>query len=143
MFCRNCKNEVMEQAAVCVACGCPPRAANKFCFSCGSETSPHATLCVKCGCALAPTAAAAPAYAPARAGTPGAKSRMVYVLLGALVGLVGFPGVHNLFAGRTGRGLTQLLVSVLTCWLLWIPMYIWTLVEVCSVTTDAAGRPME
>jgi len=31
--------------------------------------------------------------------------------------------VHNFYAGYNQKGLIQLLVSVLSCWLLWIPMY--------------------
>jgi hypothetical protein len=56
--------------------------------------------------------------------------------------LVGFPGIHDVYAGQTGKGLTQLLLSVLTCWILWLWMFIRAIVEVCAVTEDAAGVPM-
>ena len=71
-----------------------------------------------------------------------AKDRTGYILLGVLLGIIGFPGVHNLYAGHVGRWLTQLLVSVLTSWILWIPMYNWTIVEVCTETVDSEGRLM-
>ncbi len=97
-----------------------------FCRQCGSQIPDQASICTHCGVATISTA----------------RNRTTYVLLGALVGFFGFPGVHNLYAGETAKGITQLLLSVLSCWILWIPMYIWTVVEVCTVTTDADGRPL-
>lgn len=47
-----------------------------------------------------------------------------------------------MYIGDTGKGVLQLLLTVLSCWLLWIPVYIWTVIEVCNTTTDADGRPM-
>ena len=70
------------------------------------------------------------------------KSRTSFILFGALLGLIGLPGIHNFYAGYNQKGLVQILVSVLSCWLLWIPMYIWTIVEICTVTVDSDGKPM-
>ena len=52
MYCRNCGNEVSEKAVMCVACGTPPKAGNKFCYNCKAETTPEATICMKCGVGL-------------------------------------------------------------------------------------------
>ena len=49
-------------------------------------------------------------------------------------------GVSNLLTRP--EGLAQLLISVLSCWILWIPMLIWAIVEVCTINVDADGNPM-
>ena len=66
---------------------------------------------------------------------PDAKDRVAYVLLAVLIGF----GVHNFYAGYTNRALIQLLVSILTCGIGWIFMWIWGIVEACTVTQDANG----
>ena len=105
-----------------------------FCSQCGNALSEQAVACPQCG--------AATAHFPVVQHQVASKDRTSYILLGVLLGIIGFPGVHNLYAGHTSRGLIQLLVSVLTCWILWIPMYIWTIVEVCTETVDSDGRLM-
>ncbi len=77
-----------------------------YCRQCGAQIPDQAVICTHCGVANASS------Y----------KSKTVFVLLGALLGLSGFPGVHNIYIGQTGKGITQLLLSVLSCWILWIPM---------------------
>ncbi len=71
-------------------------------------------------------------------GTP--KSRLVYILLAFFLG--GF-GIHNFYAGYTGKGITQLLLCVLLFWLV-IPLIIvglWVIIEIITVTKDAKGIP--
>jgi TM2 domain-containing membrane protein YozV len=104
-----------------------------YCNNCGSAVGENAAVCVNCGVAVPGAGARAQA---------GPTSRTSYILLGILLGLIGFPGIHNLYAGNQSRGLTQLLVTVLSCWILWLPIYIWTIVEACTVTEDFQGRPM-
>ncbi|GBL24870.1 hypothetical protein EMGBS6_16550 [Opitutia bacterium] len=60
---------------------------------------------------------------------------MAYVLLAVLLGC----GIHNFFAGYNTKGIIQLLVSVLSCGILWFFMWIWAIVEACTVTQDANG----
>jgi TM2 domain-containing membrane protein YozV len=76
-------------------------------------------------------------------------SRVVYILLGIFLG--GF-GVHNFVAGYTSTAVAQLLLyvgglvgifctmglSALCC----LAVFIWTIVEICTVTRDANGVPM-
>ena len=87
-------------------------------------------------------------------------SRSAYILLGVLPSiLIAIFGVNNLAAGYTGRGITQLLLSIfgiygLTCLGVALPpffcisiplgigLFIWMIVEVCTVQVDAQGRPM-
>lgn len=104
-----------------------------YCNHCGSPVLENAAVCVNCGVAVEGQGGPV---------TSAAVSRSSYILLGVLLGLIGFPGIHNFYAGNQSRGLTQLLVTVLSCWILWLPIYIWTIVEACTVTVDAQGRPM-
>lgn len=105
-----------------------------YCKNCGSEVGENAAVCVSCGVAVASQ------IVKAQSQSASTRSRTTYVLLSVLLGLIGFPGIHNLYAGEQNRGLIQLLVSVLSCWILWLPMYIWAVVEACTVTQDAEGR---
>ena len=69
-----------------------------------------------------------------------AKSRTTYILLGLFV--CGLFGVHNFYAGRTGRGIAQLIITVALGWLL-IGIIItgfWVLMDALCVETDGQGR---
>ena len=69
------------------------------------------------------------------------KSRLVYILLGAFLG---YFGIHNFYAGYIGKGIAQLLITLFLGWLLFIPVlavFVWMLIEVCTVTEDANGVP--
>ena len=65
-------------------------------------------------------------------------------LLGIFLGCF---GVHNFYLGYTGKAVAQLLITVLSCGLLWIVSAIWGLVEGImilsgSITVDAEGNPL-
>ena len=66
------------------------------------------------------------------------KSRITYILLGVFFGGL---GVHNFYAGYTGRAIAQLLISVLTLFILSIISSVWALIEVCTVKQDGKGIP--
>ncbi len=66
------------------------------------------------------------------------KPRVAYVLLGIFLGYL---GIHNFFAGYTNKGVAQLLMSVLSCTILSPIVFIWNIVEVCTVDKDANGVP--
>lgn len=74
-------------------------------------------------------------FQPVESGNPNAKDRVAYVLLAVLLGI----GIHNFYAGYTGRGIAQLLLSILTCFILWPFVWIWCIIEACTVTQDANG----
>jgi TM2 domain-containing membrane protein YozV len=76
-----------------------------------------------------------PSSVPVSAHHPDAKDRVAYVLLAVLLGF----GIHNFYAGYNNRAIIQLLVSILTCGIGWIFMWIWGIVEACTVTQDANG----
>lgn len=69
------------------------------------------------------------------------KSRLVYILLALFLGGL---GVHNFYAGRTSAGLCQLLITLFLGWLVVpaIAVFVWLIVDICTVTTDGSGRRM-
>ncbi|MBY0111651.1 MAG: NINE protein [Phycisphaerales bacterium] len=102
-----------------------------FCKQCGNEIPDAAAICMKCGVATG---------GPIRGVGVGSRSRISYILLGLFLGCL---GMHNFYAGYTGRGVAQILITILIGWLI-IPLlivWIWVIVEVCTVTEDATGSP--
>jgi TM2 domain-containing membrane protein YozV len=83
-----------------------------------------------------------PGYPAAAAGYPASlgKSRVAFVLLGLFLGGL---GIHNFYAGYTGRAVAQLLITLFLFWLIFplIIVGIWALIEVIVVTRDASGTP--
>jgi TM2 domain-containing membrane protein YozV len=80
-------------------------------------------------------------YAPLRPqdvirGTGTTKSRQVYVLLGIFLGIF---GVHNFYAGYIQRAVSQLCLTVLTCFYGAVVSWIWAIVEVCTISKDYDG----
>ena len=76
---------------------------------------------------------------------PNAKSRVVAGVLGILVGAL---GIHNFYLGYTGKGIAQLLITVLTCGYGAFISWIWGLIEgililTGSITVDGNGVPMK
>jgi len=88
-----------------------------------------------------PPMPSAPPPAPG-AGAP--KSRIAAGILGILLGGL---GIHNFYLGYTGRGIAQLLISILSCGWLAPVAWIWGLIEgilifTGSIATDAKGVPL-
>jgi TM2 domain-containing membrane protein YozV len=84
-------------------------------------------------------AAFAPAYPPAMMRST--KSRGVYIVLGLFFGCL---GIHNFYAGYTGRGAAQLIITLLLGWI-GVGLLItglWALIEIIAVNTDAQGLRM-
>jgi TM2 domain-containing membrane protein YozV len=106
-----------------------------FCSHCGNEIAPHAVVCIRCGGASA-AQASVPAAASAASKIP--KSRVAYVLLGLFLGAF---GIHNFYAGYAGRGVAQLLITLLTGWLIvpLIAVWIWVIIEICTTDRDPQG----
>jgi TM2 domain-containing membrane protein YozV len=68
-------------------------------------------------------------------------SRAVFIVLALFLGLL---GIHNFVAGHTGRGVAQLLITLLAGWL-FLPLlgvFFWVLIEICAVSTDGNGMRM-
>ena len=124
-----------NQAVVCVKCGCPAGAGANFCPNCGQPTVPGAAVCVHCGIALY---TAAP---------QNAKSKVAAGLLGIFLGAF---GAHNFYLGYTGRAVTQLLITLLTCGIGSVVSEVWGFIEGIMIfsgsgkyLTDAKGIPLK
>ena len=52
-------------------------------------------------------------------------------------------GVHNFYAGFIGRGVAQLLITVLSFGLLFWISWIWAVIEIFAVDHDGKGVPFE
>jgi TM2 domain-containing membrane protein YozV len=67
------------------------------------------------------------------------KSRVTFILLGLFLGGL---GIHNFYAGYTGRAVAQLLISLLTGWLIFplLGVGIWVLIELIAVDRDPVGK---
>lgn len=69
------------------------------------------------------------------------KSGIAYALLAWFLGIF---GAHNFYAGYTKRAIVQLLLTVFSWMLLFIPLIvvqIWALVDMCLINKDAQGHP--
>jgi|GEM_PF-233206 TM2 domain-containing membrane protein YozV len=71
---------------------------------------------------------------------PQQKERIAYILLGVFLGAF---GIHNFYAGYTGRAIAQLLITLLTLFVGSIISVVWAIIEVCTVTVDASGVPFK
>lgn len=113
----------------CRYCAQPHGGSESYCPKCGRWTSVGGASAFVGGLAQFAPAVAAP------------KQRVLYVLLALFTG---FFGVHNYYAGYTGRATAQLLITVFTGWLL-IPLAVvglWNVVEIIAVERDASGGLM-
>lgn len=124
MYCRNCGNEISEKAIMCVACGTPPKAGNRFCYNCKSETAAKATICMKCGVGLKDDGIAGE-------GKDWLTTLLLAIFLGGL-------GVHRFYTGHIGIGVVQLL-TLGGCG-------IWALIDIIQIATqsfkDVDGRKL-
>ncbi len=129
MFCRNCGNEIDNQAAVCIKCGVAVGQGTQFCPNCGATTVPGAAVCTQCGVALAQPVNAAEQ-----------KSKLTAGLLGIFLGGL---GIHNFYLGFTGKAIAQIVLSF--CFGIG---GIWGLIEgililTGSINKDAKGNPLK
>ena len=114
-----------------------------FCAKCGKEMTDEARFCPSCGSVISRAAQFQPrelSQSPLAAVKT--KSRISYILLGIFLGCL---GIHNFYAGYTGRAVAQLLITLLTGWLIlpWFGVWIWCIVEVCTVRVDVDGVKFE
>lgn len=132
MYCKNCGNQMDPNAAVCLNCGCAKGTGLSYCANCGQPVSPGAAVCTTCGYATVQTPVPA----------PNPKSKLVAGLLGIFLGCY---GVHNFYLGYTGKAVAQVLISVLSCFMLTPVTGIWGLIEgimiLCgNINKDAKGN---
>ncbi len=130
MYCKNCGNEMDNVAAVCVKCGAPRNAGNRFCPNCGAETAPGQAVCLRCGVALSQAVPEGER-----------KSKLVAGLLGIFLG--GW-GIHNFYLGYTTKGVIQLILTICTCGIAALWGFIEGILILCGkINVDAKGIPLK
>ena len=96
------------------------------CAKCGRKITAADINCPLCGALTAP-------------GRLEPKSRVAYVLLAFFFG---WAGINNFYAKRTGEGLVQLGVTLLSCGLMLWAVELWVLIEMFTVSQDGRNVPM-
>lgn len=135
MFCKNCGAKYMsDEAVMCVQCGCAKGTGMNFCHNCGQPIQPNSAVCLNCG---VPTVGGVVG--------PDAKSKLTAGLLGIFLGAF---GVHNFYLGYTGKAIAQVLITVLSCFVLSFASGIWGLIEGILILTgniavDGKGNPLK
>ena len=156
MYCRNCSSPIDSNATSCPRCGQPSET-----VPVGQPGQPAPGQPAAPGQPFSPAPGQPFSPAPGQPGLPGqapygqpqpmvmqgaaagAKQRMVYILLALFLGGL---GIHNFCAGYTGKGVAQLLITLLLSWWLVFPIlgiWIWVIIEICTVTQDAQGVPFQ
>ncbi|MGN0572982.1 MAG: NINE protein [Acutalibacteraceae bacterium] len=110
MYCRNCGNEMAENAAVCINCGVSKGNASNFCPNCGSQTNPEAAICVKCGVALKKGTSGS-------SGNSGEKTKMVAGLLAIFLGHL---GLHEFYLGNKKKAMYKIIATVVSSLLMFV-----------------------
>ena len=107
----------------------------KYCSNCGKKVNENQDVCLNCGVAL---------KKQSKNLNPNGKSKIAAGILGIFLGCF---GVHNFYLGYTGKAVAQLLITILSLFLLsWISA-IWGLIEgililTGSINTDAEGNSL-
>jgi TM2 domain-containing membrane protein YozV len=73
-------------------------------------------------------------YAPG----PDARNRTTFLVLGVLLGAF---GAHSFYAGYGKKGTLQLCITLLTLGFCGFMVWIWAVIDICTITTDAKGMP--
>ena len=120
---------------------------SRFCYYCGFENPQNYRLCGNCGgenpVSVSATAVQRhvpqPAFLPLLVEMP--KSRLIYIILGLFFGML---GIHNFYANRKAEGAAQLIFLLLFYWTIIAPaaVFVWSIVDVCTVKVDGNGIPM-
>lgn len=108
-----------------------------YCGNCGNKLEEGQEVCLKCGKVVRNINN----NSTNSNSNPNAKSRIAAGVLGILLGAL---GIHNFYLGYTNKGITQLLITVLSCGVLSFVSALWGLIEgimilVGSINVDANG----
>ena len=103
----------------------------KYCSNCGKEVKEGADICLNCGKMI---------NGQTRDNVnkdPNAKSKIVGGILGILLGCF---GVHNFYLGYTSKAIAQLLITLLSCFILSPVSAIWGLIEGIMILTGSIDQ---
>jgi hypothetical protein len=76
--------------------------------------------------------------APTTDGRVSTRNRMTFILFGVLLGVL---GVHSFYAGSTKKGFVQLGITVLSFGFAGLMVWIWAIIDICTITNDNEGLP--
>ena len=133
------------------------RTPGAFCTKCGNKLNQGDAFCSKCGAATDGTANNNSLSSRQdkfferiemieraryeRELNRSDKSRVAYVFLGLFLG---FLGIHNFYIGKTRRGVSQLIVTVIfgaiTGGCALFAVLIWAIVDICTISQDGDGK---
>ena len=135
--CSECNKEMSDKAVKCPSCGCP-NIPKIECPECKNKIDETNTIWPNCGYSLNSTTNSNVANSDNN------KSKIAAGLLGILLGCF---GAHNFYLGYTGKAVAQLLISILSCFILSWVSAIWGLIEGIMILTgsinyDANGKEL-
>ena len=104
---------------------------NKYCPNCGSPLNENTNFCGKCGTNQTNQTNQNSNSNPINNEQ---KSKIAAGLLGIFLGAF---GVHNFYLGFNGKAVAQLLITVLSCFILSPVSGIWGLIEGILILTDS------
>ena len=115
----------------------------KYCSNCGKEIKNDAEFCTNCGTKQVKETTTNTKKETVN-NTNAPKSKVAAGLFGIFLGSL---GIHNFYLGYTGKGLAQLLLTLLSCGFLSFATGIWGLIEGILILTgninvDAYGNEL-
>lgn len=106
-----------------------------YCFNCGKKVNENQDVCLNCGVNLRKNK---------KIDNVNGKSKITAGILGIFLGCY---GVHNFYLGYNGKAIAQLLITLLSLFLLSWVSAIWGLIEGILILTgnikkDASGKDL-
>lgn len=108
MYCKNCGNEMNENAAVCLNCGTAKNTGKGFCANCGNAVNENAAVCLNCGANISNKGGN---------GQVGDKHKIVAGLLSIFLGHL---GIHWFYLGFKNKGIINILLTLASLFLLFV-----------------------
>ena len=71
---------------------------------------------------------------------PKHRSRMTFIMLGALLGAL---GAHSFYAGYTKKGAAQLAITLVTLGFAGPMVWVWAVIDICTINQDPDGVQFE
>ena len=128
MYCKECGVRFEnENSTVCLECGVKKGNGKKYCDNCGEiKKSENQDVCLNCG----------KDFKKIFGTSSSQKTKLVTLLLWFFLG--GF-GVHQFYAGKTGRGILYIVLTLcayLTCGITGIVVLIFNIIDLIQILTD-------
>ena len=108
MYCKNCGNEMLDKADICLNCGVMRGTGISYCANCGGRLEVGQNYCMKCG-ASKNFGAQKPANDDPFAGSIGGQDKTVLIILALLIGGL---GIHNFMLGESRKAGLKIILSI-------------------------------